>query len=152
MGVGKIDWELGRRLYLRGESPLEISKAISCDKSTVCRRVKRDGWQRAGEVLQGVASGGVALRESVPEDGGGGELLAGSIKERLQADVSAAVGALESIPPADLALHQLAVRERVAGDVTKRAASLFDIGEREQAVVNIAVLSQLPDKVAEGLH
>ena len=145
--MGRIDWELGRRLYLRGESPLDVSKALNCDKSTVCRRVNRDGWQRAGEALQSVASGGVSLRNDGADDGDGVEVLGRSVKERLQRDVSASVGALESIAPADLPLHQLATRERVAGDVTKRAAALFSIGEQEQPVVNIAVLSQLPDRV-----
>jgi len=74
------------------------------------------------------------------------------VQQRIQQDVSAVLTALEAVAPEDLALHQLAVRERIAGDVAKRAAGVFDIGESSQPVVNIAVLSQLPEKTVEGLR
>jgi len=143
-----IDWDEGRRLYLQGKSPKEVAKAISCNKSSVCRRVKSEGWQKAEDVLAGVARGVAPSRVN-------GELVqevaavsADSIQQRIQHDVSAVLSALEAVSPDELALHQLAVRERIAGDVAKRAAGVFEIGERQQAVVNIAVLSQLPDRTA----
>jgi len=147
--MGQIDWELGRRLYIRGESMGAIAGKLSCNKSSVCRRAKAGQWERADVALRGVAGGAVKLRSGGAELGEAGDVSGSGIKLRLQADVSAAVGALEQLPPADLALHQLAMRERVAADVTKRASTLFDIGGQDQALVNIAVLSQLPD-VVEG--
>lgn len=145
--MSQIDWEEGRRLYLQGKSPLEISKQLNCNKSSVCRKVKAQGWERAETVLASVARGVVPSQES-------GELVkvdrersASNVKARIQDDVAAVLDALEAICPADLGLGQLATRERVASDVAKRAASVFDIEEREKPVVNIAVLSQLPEQV-----
>jgi len=73
--------------------------------------------------------------------------LAELIKNRLAEDIQASVAALGALPPDSLELGQLEKRERVADSVQKRAANLFDIGQSDQAVVNIAVLSQLPEAI-----
>ena len=148
--MAAIDWEQGRRLYLQGKSPLEVSKVLRCNKSSVCRRVKSEGWERAEAVLASVARGVAPARKTGELVKGGKDLSGECIQERIQHDVSAVLAALEAIAPADLALHQLATRERIAGDVAKRASNVFDIGEKDQPVVNIAVLSQLPEFVVEG--
>ncbi len=146
-----IDWEKGRRLYLQGKSPREVAEAISCNKSSVCRRVKSEDWKRAEDVLASVARGVAPSRVNGELVNDGAAVSADSIQQRIQHDVSAVLSALEAVSPDELALHQLAVRERIAGDVAKRAAGVFDIGESDKAVVNIAVLSQLPEKtVANG--
>ena len=144
--MGKeIDWEQGRRLYIQGKSPLEVSKAIGCNKSSVCRRINRDGWVRAEAVLASVARGSAVVRQGDGEGGEVGKVRGENVKERLQADVDAVLTALEAILPNDLNLGQLAMREKVAGDLTKRAGTLFDMIEKEQPTFNIAVLAQLPD-------
>ena len=148
--MSQIDWEQGRRLYLQGKSPREIAAAINCNKSSVCRKVNQENWQRAETVLAGVARGVAPVREKGGEVGESVAKSGDSIKARIREDVSAVLDALDAIPPADLGLGQLSMRERVAGDVAKRASTVFDIGEKDQAVVNIAVLSQLPEQVVEG--
>ena len=147
-----IDWEQGRRLYLQGKSPRDVAAAIGCNKSSVCRRVKSESWGRAEDVLASVARGVAPSRSDGQVVGEVAAVSAEGVQQRIQQDVSAVLTALEAVAPEDLALHQLAVRERIAGDVAKRAAGVFDIGESSQPVVNIAVLSQLPEKTVEGLR
>lgn len=146
-----IDWERGRRLYLQGKSPRDVAAAIGCNKSSVCRRVKAESWGRAEDVLASVALGVAPSRSDGQVVGEVAAVSAEGVQQRIQQDVSAVLTALEAVAPEDLALHQLAVRERIAGDVAKRAAGVFDIGESSQPVVNIAVLSQLPERTVEGL-
>jgi hypothetical protein len=145
-GMGKqINWDEGRRLYTQGKSPREISLALGCNKSSVCRRINKDNWVKAETVIKSIASGSVVSREG---DGGmirGRKVSGEDVKGRLQSDVEASLSALESINPADLGLNQLGSREKVAGDLTKRASQLFDMIEKEQPTMNIAVLAQLPD-------
>lgn len=140
--MGSIDWAQGRRLYLQGKSPREVSEAISCNKSSVCSRVSSESWGLAEEVLASVARGVAPARADGQLAAKAPAESAVSVQQRIQLDVSAVLTALEAVAPEDLALHQLAVRERIAGDVAKRAAGVFDIGESSQSVVNIAVLSQ----------
>ena len=149
-GMNGIDWEHGRRLWIQGKASREIAAAIGCNKSSVCRRAKSEGWERAEDVIGRVASGAVVAREDGGMALGNAERSAKCVKERIQADVDAVLEALAAIRPADLSLSQLATRERVAGDLLKRADAVFEIAEKEKAVVNIAVMSQLPDAVVAG--
>ena len=75
------------------------------------------------------------------------ERIAEVVKSRLANDIEASAIAIQSWQPSELDLPQLEKRERIAESVQKRAANLFDIGKNDQSVVNIAVLSQLPDAV-----
>ena len=77
-----------------------------------------------------------------------GEKSAEDIRERLKVDVVRVLDALDAVLPSDLSLGQLVMRERVAGDVLKRAESVFQMVEKEKPVVNIALLSQMPDHLS----
>lgn len=144
----KIDWDHGRRLFLQGKSLGQIAKTIKCDKSSVSKRSKREGWKTAEEVLSTVDGGLTVAKQSGEIARTDGEKSAEDIRERLKVDVVRVLDALDAVLPSDLSLGQLVMRERVAGDVLKRAESVFQMVEKEKPVVNIALLSQMPDNLS----
>ena len=143
-----MDWDKAKELFENGLSASAISKQLGCHRATVGRRAKAGNWVRLSQAevtLRNVA-GGSAIAPGGKADIIRGRKVSGEdVKERLQSDVESSLSALESINPADLGLNQLGSREKVAGDLTKRASQLFDMIEKEQPTMNIAVLAQLPD-------
>ena len=143
-----MDWDKAKELYESGLSASAISKKLGCHRTSVHRRAKGGNWVRLSKTevaLQSVA-GGSAVTTGRQEAAIRGRKVSGEdVKERLQSDVEASLSALESINPADLGLNQLGSREKVAGDLTKRASQLFDMIEKAQPTMNIAVLAQVPD-------
>lgn len=143
-----MDWDKAKELYENGLSASAISNQLGCHRTSVHRRAKNDNWVRLSKtevVLQSVAGGSAVTTGRREAATRGRKVLGEDVKERLQSDVEASLSALESINPADLGLNQLGSREKVAGDLTKRASQLFDMIEKEQPTMNIAVLAQLPD-------
>ena len=143
-----MDWDKAKDLYENGLSVSAISKQLGCHRATVHRRAKGGNWVRLSKTevaLQNVVAGS-AIAPGRHEVAIRGRKVSGEdVKGRLQSDVEASLSALESINPADLGLNQLGSREKVAGDLTKRASQLFDMIEKAQPTMNIAVLAQLPD-------
>ena len=141
-----INWDKGRKMYLEGAQVSAIARKLGCNRSSVTRRINKEDWQRAEVALESVqvasASGEIAATNA--------ELSAEEVRTRIKSDVLRVLSALEALGPEEMSLGHLATRERVAGDVLKRAESIFEMANKEQPVVNIAVLSQLPDVAVEG--
>jgi hypothetical protein len=131
---------LAKELRAAGNSWPAVSKKAGISERSLQYIAKAESWPvKCSPQRQPAKADSIA-----PVDIG---QLAELIKNRLAEDIQASVAALGALPPASLELGQLEKRERVADSVQKRAASLFDIGQSEQAVVNIAVLSQLPEAI-----
>ena len=131
---------LAKELRTAGNSWPAVSKKAGISERSLQYIAKAESWPlKCSPQKQPAKVGSLA-----PVDIG---QLAELIKNRLAEDIESSVAALGALPPAALELGQLEKRERVADSVQKRAASLFNIGQPEQAVVNIAVLSQLPDSI-----
>ena len=133
---------LAKELRTAGNSWPAIAKKTGISERSLQYIAKADGWPSkcsatANKPAKREAVAGLDIVE-----------LAELIKNRLAGDIESSVSALEALPPAELELGQLEKRERVADSVQKRAANLFDIGQAEKPVVNIAVLSQLPEVVS----
>ena len=112
------------------------------------KSTRPEGWTAKGQpakkqLAAGNQNGGPPAAIVEASLAGLGEM----VKGRLAGDIQNSIAALESWEPGGLELSQLEKRERIADSVQKRAAVLFDIGQTESPVVNIAVLSQLPDSV-----
>ena len=71
--------------------------------------------------------------------------LAEILRVKLANDANDSVEALRSWKAGQLDLQEFEKRERIAESIQKRATSLLNIGEKQEPVVNIALMSQLPD-------
>ena len=133
-------------MYLEGEKVSSIARKLGCNRSSVTRRINKDQWQRAEVALESVQVASKSGEIAATNAG----LSAEEVRTRIKSDGLRVLSALEALEPEELSLGHLATRERVAGDVLKRAESIFEMATKEQPVVNIAVLSQLPDVAVEG--
>jgi hypothetical protein len=148
--IDQAQFSLARKMRAAGESWPAIAKATKASERALRYNAAQNGWQAKGQKQlpeagkAGKAVGGLAVIEerSIEE-------LAELVKSRLAVDIQSSVEALASWQPSELELPQLEKRERVADSVQKRAAALFNIGDSSQAVVNIAVLSQLPEAIKD---
>jgi len=131
---------LARELRAAGNSWPAVAKKAGVSERSLQYIAKAEGWPVKCSPQKQLAK----ADSLAPVDIG---QLAELIKNRLAEDIQASVAALGALPPDSLELGQLEKRERVADSVQKRAANLFDIGQSDQAVVNIAVLSQLPEAI-----
>ena len=146
--IDQAQFDLARRMRAAGESWPAIAKATKASERALRYNAAQNGWQAKGQAKQlpeaGKAGNGLAAIEERSIDE-----LAELVKSKLAVDIEASVSALASWQPSELELPQLEKRERVADSVQKRAAALFNIGDSSQAVVNIAVLSQLPEAIKD---
>lgn len=149
--IDQAQFDLARRMRAAGESWPAIAKATKASERALRYNAAQNGWQAKGQAKQlpeagkaGKAGNGLAVIEERSIDE-----LAELVKTRLAVDIQSSVEALASWQPSELELPQLEKRERVADSVQKRAAALFNIGDSSQAVVNIAVLSQLPEAIKD---
>ena len=79
------------------------------------------------------------------------EEIADLVKKSLAIDVEASASALANWQADDLDLRDWQRREQIAESIQKRASSLLDIGNQPENVVNIAVLSQLPEAASSSV-
>jgi len=133
--------KLARAMRKEGKSWPAIAQATAASERGLRYNAAKNGWQTKGDIRQQGGNQLAALPDKTIDE------LAELVKSRLAVDIETSVEALASWRPAELELAQLEKRERVADSVQKRAANLFNIGQTEQPVVNIAVLSQLPDAI-----
>ena len=131
---------LAKNLRAAGNSWPVVAKKTGISPRSLQYIAKADSWPDKGFRANNTAK----PTQLAPVDFGE---LADIVKSRLASDIETSVEALASWRPAELELAQLEKRERVADSVQKRAANLFNIGQSDQPVVNIAVLSQLPDAI-----
>ena len=139
---------LAKELRESGESWPAIAKATGASERGLRYQAEKGDWlnkgskpKPAGKLAGKPANGVEPMGQSEIER------IAEVVKSRLANDIEASAIAIQSWQPSELDLPQLEKRERIAESVQKRAANLFDIGKNDQNVVNIAVLSQLPDAV-----
>ena len=132
---------LAKNLRAAGNSWPVVAEKTGISPRSLQYIAKADSWPDKGSKH---ATSTAKPTQLAPVDFGE---LADIVKSRLASDIETSVEALASWRPAELELAQLEKRERVADSVQKRAANLFNIGQTEQPVVNIAVLSQLPDTI-----
>tara|TARA_R110000751_G_scaffold296364_1_gene405534 strand:- start:165 stop:698 length:534 start_codon:yes stop_codon:yes gene_type:complete len=148
--IDQAQFDLAQKMRAAGESWSAIAKATKASERALRYNAAQNGWQAKGS-KKAQLTAGKAIAKSGNAIATIGERsiveLAELVKNSLAVDIEASVEALASWQPSELELGQLEKRERVADSVQKRAASLFDIGQPEQAVVNIAVLSQLPESI-----
>ena len=149
--IDQAQFDLARKMRAAGESWPAIAKATKASERALRYNAAQNGWQAKGQSKQlpeagkaGKAGNGLAVIEERSIDE-----LAELVKSKLAVDIESSVEALASWQPSELELPQLEKRERVADSVQKRAAALFNIGDSSQAVVNIAVLSQLPEAIKD---
>ena len=139
--ISKAQKTLAKELRLAGNSWPIVAKKTGVYERSLQYLAKNENWP----AKFAVPAKNTANRLDICDADIDG--LAELVRNRLAKDIESSVIALESMPPAELELNQLEKREKVADSVQKRAASLFNIGETEKPVVNIAVLSQLPENV-----
>ena len=73
------------------------------------------------------------------------ELIAEIVERLLTEDIETSAQVLVTTDASQLSLRDWQKREQIAESIQKRAASLLNIGQKAESVVNIAVLSSLPD-------
>ncbi len=137
--------KLAKAMRKDGKSWPAIAQATAASERGLRYNAAKNGWQTKGGSVPAVRQQRGNQIATLPDRTI--DELAELVKSRLAVDIETSVEALASWRPAELELAQLEKRERVADSVQKRAASLFNIGQTEQPVVNIAVLSQLPDAI-----
>lgn len=171
-----IDWDLGKAMFQRGETFAAISQAIGANPSTICRKARRYGWEKAADVLKEVAGVEPAeiglqrngnrkgndiasnndnamatrsngLQRVDSSDGLSSEERRERVKERIRADVERVLDALDAIEPHQLTTSQLLLREKTAEVVLKRANAVFEMDTEKKPIINIAVMAQLPNEV-----
>ena len=140
--------KLAKELRAAGNSWEAIAKETGASVRGLRYNAEKNGWNNKGSAKKPIAkTGNKKGNEIANMDDSQIKQLAELVKSHLATDIETSAKALASWQPNELDLPQLQTRERIAESVQKRAANLFNIGENEQPVVNIAVLSQLPDQI-----
>ena len=147
--IDKAQIKLAKELRENGESWPAIAKATGASERGLRYNASKNGWNNKGNKPKPAlpANSNRRGKEVARLNDNDIKQLAELVKSQLANDIEASANALSGWQPNELDLPQLEKRERIAESVQKRAANLFNIGEEEKPVVNIAVLSQLPDSV-----
>ena len=127
-----------RQLRQQGYSYQQISDQIGLSLKAVQIKSRSMGWKKGKKAL-GKAESAVEARQTVEE-------TREIVKSLVIEDIRQTLAALQNHSPDDIdELPQLLTRERIAESVQKRAGTLLGFDETDKHVVNIAILSQLPD-------
>ena len=127
-----------RQLRQQGYSYQQISDQIGLSLKAVQIKSRSMGWKKGKKAL-GKAASAVEARQTVEE-------TREIVKSLVIEDIRQTLAALQNHSPDDIdELPQLLTRERIAESVQKRAGTLLGFDETDKNVVNIAILSQLPD-------
>ena len=127
-----------RQLRQQGYSYQQISDQIGLSLKAVQIKSRSMGWKKGKKALGKAESAGEA-RQTVEE-------TTEIVKSLVIEDIRQTLAALQNHSPEAIEeLPQLLTRERIAESVQKRAGTLLGFDETDKNVVNIAILSQLPD-------
>ena len=127
-----------RQLRQQGYSYQEIANQVGLSLKAVQVKSRALGWQKGKRALN-KAESAVEARQTVEE-------TREIVKNLVIEDIRQTLAALQNHSPDDIdELPQLLTRERIAESVQKRAGTLLGFDETDKNVVNIAILSQLPD-------
>lgn len=141
--LGTDQIAIAKRMRAEGATWPEIAKATRCSQRGLTSRAKKEGWLAKGSktgTKQAVKQADKAKLEVESID-----KLAELVRDKLADDILGSTNALSNWDASSLELRDLEKRERIAESIQKRAASLLNVGKTEDNVVNIAVLSQLPE-------
>ena len=143
--IDKAQLDLAKEMRAAGHSWEAIAAETGASVRGLRYNAEKNGWNNKPKTLP--IAGKQKGKEVAKLDKGQIEELAELVQSQLAVDIETTAKTLANWQPSELDLPQLEKRERIAESVQKRAANLFDIGKSDQSVVNIAVLSQLPDAV-----
>lgn len=135
--------QLAKAKHMRqsGHSWHEIAEKVNASERSLCYHAKREGW-----TIKTLQTSCKPAAKSLQSKDLNLDELAEILRGKLANDASQSIEALQSWPAGNLELHEFEKRERIAESIQKRATSLLNIGEKQEPVVNIALMSQLPDK------
>lgn len=137
---------IAKRMRADGSSWKEISKETGASVRGLTYNAERNGWNLKGIAKPSSGKQSVAKLEEKSID-----VIAELVRERLANDVESSANALANWQASDLDLRDWEKRERIAESIQKRASSLLNIGNQPENVVNIAVLSQLPEAASDSV-
>lgn len=141
--IGTDQIAIAKQMRQSGHSWPEIAKATRCSERGITYRAKQEGWMEKGE--KPVAKPGKKQAKSNSLGIATIDEIAEKVRDMLANDIAGSAEALTNWSANTLDLRDLEKRERIAESIQKRAASLLNVGKNEENVVNIAVLSQLPE-------
>lgn len=141
--IGTDQIVIAKQMRQNGHSWPEIAKATRCSERGITYRAKQEGWLEKGE--KPVAKPGKKQAKSDSLGIATIDEIAEKVRDMLANDIAGSAEALTNWSANALDLRDLEKRERIAESIQKRAASLLNVGKNEDNVVNIAVLSQLPE-------
>ena len=139
---------VARRERESGESWESIARKIGVSSRTLKRHAKDQEWFDGATSRTNLDKAGQSLSKF---DTKNIEEIADLVKKSLAIDVEASASALANWQADDLDLRDWQRREQIAESIQKRASSLLDIGNQPENVVNIAVLSQLPEAASSSV-
>ena len=131
---------IAKRMRAGGSSWKEISKETGASVRGLTYNAERNGWN-----LKAIAKPSNGKQSVAKVEARSIDVIAELVRERLANDVETSANALANWQASDLNLRDWEKRERIAESIQKRASSLLNIGNQPENVVNIAVLSQLPE-------
>ncbi len=148
---------LAKRMRERGESWPAITSATGASERALRNHANKRGWVKGEETVEKRPL--PALPANPAKDGKKPakaealtiDQIAEKVKEQLANDIESSARALASWQADSLELRDWEKRERIAESIQKRAVNLLEVGEKDQNVVNIAVLSQLPEGASSSV-
>ena len=127
-----------KTLRRNGYTNVQIAKTLNVSAPTITKYSRQENWQ-VGSLKLDQKTKELAEKHAVQE-------IKAIVRERLEKDLGNSLDALDTHHPVDCnTLSDLLTRERIAESVQKRASSLLGLEEQSKTVVNIAILSSLPD-------
>lgn len=134
---------IAKGLRAKGETWPVIAKQTGASQRGLQYHAKRNGWNVAG--IATAKPRKQSAKDLARSEAKTIEVIAELVRDSLANDVEASANALANWQADDLDLRDWEKRERIAESIQKRASSLLNIGNQPENVVNIAVLSQLPE-------
>ena len=131
---------IAAKLRAKGETWPEIARQTGASQRTLQYHAKKEGW-----TVGSAKPRKNGARDLARNDDRTIEQIAELVRDRLANDIEASANTLASWQAESLDLRDWQKREQIAESIQKRASSLLNVGKQEENVVNIAVLSQLPD-------
>ena len=136
-----------KRLREKGESWMNAAKAVGVSEKGLRYQANKRGWIKGKKTpdRRPLPSGKRSGKDLVKDQAFSLEEIAEKVRQKLSEDIHASASALDNWQAESLDLRDWQKREQIAESIQKRAASLLNVGNQQENVVNIAVLSQLPD-------
>jgi len=137
----------------KGESWPAIAKAVGASERGIRYQAGKRGWIKGQKTpdRRPVPAGKKAGKDLASAEAFSLEEIAERVRQKLTTDIESSARALDSWQADSLDLRDWQKREQIAESIQKRAAGLLNIGNQQENVVNIAVLSQLPEGASSSV-